>query len=138
MPDQPARGGGGRVFTVKQKVAAEVANPLVDGGSETDPGGRRRPARRSAALRVSEAYERDARAVRPLAAYVRVLPRRPEGIRDRRRPVSRSWDAKSKALPIRFTIAAPGGGAGTYDCQVTVLDPGSARVAFWRTPVVMR
>jgi hypothetical protein len=84
-----------------------------------------------------EAYERNAVSVRPLIAYVAFY-------RDGRKVFETdglgvsSWDAKTKALPIRFTITARAVDAGSYDCQVTVLDPADGHAAFWRGAIVIR
>jgi hypothetical protein len=48
------------------------------------------------------------------------------------------WDPKSRAVPIRFTVPLTQLEAGTYDCQVTVLDPGAGRAAFWHAPIAVR
>jgi len=125
------------LFTVKQKVAAEVANPLVFGGQKLIPavGG---VVRSDRPLYVYlEAYERDATAVRPLVAYasfykdgVRAFETPPMGID--------AWDPKTRTLPIRFTIPSGAVSAGAYDCQVTVLDPADTRAAFWRAALIVR
>jgi hypothetical protein len=50
-----------------------------------------------------------------------------------------SWDPKSRAVPIRLSIGAGQMEPGTYECQVTVLDPAAGKAAFWRGAVtVMR
>src|SRR5262249_38241750 len=58
------------VFIVKQKVAAEVANPLVEAGQKLIPGvGNTFRAGRPLYVFL-QAYQRDATTVRPLVAYV--------------------------------------------------------------------
>jgi hypothetical protein len=75
--------------------------------------------------------------MRPLVAYVALY----QGIVKRLEvpPVGfgSSWNAKSGAVPIRLTVSLATLEPGEYDCQVTVLDPGSARAAFWRVPIVV-
>ena len=46
-------------------------------------------------------------------------------------------DLKSKALPIRFSVPLGKLQPGRYTCQVSVLDPGAQKFAFWRAPIVM-
>lgn len=124
------------LFTVKQKVAAEVANPLVENGQKLIPavGGVLRADR--PLFVYLEAYERDASALRPLVAYItffkddtKVFETSPMGVNN--------WDAKTKTLPVRFTIPAGSVAAGHYDVQVTVLDPDDTRAAFWRASVIV-
>jgi hypothetical protein len=40
-------------------------------------------------------------------------------------------------VPIRFTLSIGQLQPGSYDCQVTVLDPSSNRAAFWRGGIVV-
>jgi VWFA-related protein len=127
----------GAVFTVKQKIAAELVNPLVEEGQKLVPAvGRTFSAARPLYVFL-HAYERDAAVVRPLVAYVTfyrdgatVFETPPLGI-DR-------WETKTKALAIRFTIAPGTVTPGSYTCQVTVLDPTSGRAAFRRIDVTVR
>jgi VWFA-related protein len=128
---------GDAAYTVKQKVAAEVAHPLVDEGQKLVPAvGRTFSASRPLYL-LLEAYERDTPAVRPLAAYVTfyrdgasVFETPPLGIEQ--------WNAKTKALAIRFTIPPGAVAPGSYTCQVTVLDPTAGRTAFRRVDITVR
>ena len=48
-----------------------------------------------------------------------------------------TWDPKTRAVPIRFSLALSALPPGAYDCQVTVLDPSGGRAAFWRAPIVV-
>jgi VWFA-related protein len=125
------------IYTVKQTIAAEAANPLVDEGQKLVPAvGRTFSADRPLYVFL-QAYERDALAPRPLAAYltfyrddVRVFETPPVGVEH--------WGAKTRALPIRFTIPPGTLTPGAYTCQVTVLDSSADRVAFRRVSVDVR
>jgi len=46
-------------------------------------------------------------------------------------------DARSKAVPIRLTVPLDSLAIGRYECQVSLLSPGSEKVAFSRTPIVV-
>jgi hypothetical protein len=83
-----------------------------------------------------QAYERDAAAMRPLVAFAtfyrdgaKVFETEPLGVD--------TWDAKSKAVPIRLSLSPNQLQLGQYDCQVTVLDPSSDRTAFWRASITV-
>jgi VWFA-related protein len=128
---------GEAIFTVKQKVAAEVANPLVEDGLRLIPSvGTSFRADRPLYVFL-QAYERDATAVRPLMAYLTFYRDGAQTFASD--PVTiDTRDPKSKALPIRFTVAPGTLAVGGYDCQVTVLDPSSNLVAFRRQAIVVR
>ena len=127
---------GDAVFTTKQKIAAETANPLVDDGQKLIPAVTRTFHASRPLYVFLQAYERDATAVRPLIAYV-TLYRDDEKAFETEPLAVETWDAKTKALPIRFTLAPHVLAPGAYDCQVTVLDASSHRAAFWRAPIVI-
>ena len=52
-------------------------------------------------------------------------------------PVTEGLDARSKAVPLRFSVPLGELATGRYDYQVSVLDPAGQKVAFWRAPVVL-
>lgn len=122
------------LFTVQQKISAEVSNPLAYGGLKLIPGVTRTFSAGHEWYVFLQAYERDSTKVRPLVAFVtfyrdgaKVLETDPIG--------ADSWDPKTRAVPIRFTMAPGSLPPGSYDCQVTILDPSSNRAAFSRSTV---
>jgi len=125
------------IYTVKQKVAAEVANPLVEDGLKLIPAvGRTFSASRPLYV-LLDAYERDAAAVRPLVAYLTFY--RDGTMAFQTPPLGvDQWDVKSRALGIRFTLAPGTLASGAYTCQVTVLDPAGVHAAFRRVDIVVR
>jgi hypothetical protein len=46
-------------------------------------------------------------------------------------------DARTKAVPLRFTLPLSRMEPGRYDCQVSVLDTNGRRAAFWRAPIAV-
>ena len=52
-------------------------------------------------------------------------------------PVTDGLESSSKAVPLRLSVPLEALAVGRYDCQVTVLDPGNQKIAFWRAPVVL-
>jgi hypothetical protein len=125
------------LFTVKQKISSDVANPLVFEGQKLIPSVTRTFSLRRPLFVFLQAYERDAATMRPLVAYVtfyrdgaQVFETEPVG-------VAGGWDPKSRTVPVRFTVPLSGLEPGSYDCQVSVLDPDGARAAFWRSPIVL-
>ena len=124
------------LYTVNQKIAATVANPLMHDGLKLIPSVTR-TFRASAPLYIFlQAYERDAAAIRPLVAFAafyrdgaKVFETEPLGLE--------TWDAKSKTVPIRLSVLPGQLPPGQYECQVTVLDSSSDRTAFWRAPITI-
>ncbi len=51
--------------------------------------------------------------------------------------VASGFDAKTKAVPLRFSLPLTSLTPGRYDCQVTVIDPTAETIAFWRAPIVI-
>jgi hypothetical protein len=46
-------------------------------------------------------------------------------------------DAKSKAVPLGFSLALNKLQPGRYNCQVTVVDTTGQKAAFWQAPVML-
>jgi hypothetical protein len=123
------------LFTVRQRIPSDVANPLVHEGQTLIPSVTRTFRASQPLFVFLQAYERETAAMRPLVAFVafyrdgaKALETEPLGISD-------GWDPRSRAVPVRFTIPLTGLQPGTYDCQVTVLDPAAGRAAFWRAAI---
>jgi hypothetical protein len=123
--------------SVTQKIDRDTANPLVFEGHKLIPSVSRTFSARQPLYVFLQSYETDSASMRPLVAYVafyqdaaKRLETPPVGVETGRNPVS-------GAVPIRITAALTGLAPGTYDCQVTVLDPSGGRAAFWRAPIVI-
>jgi VWFA-related protein len=123
------------LFTVKQKIDANIANPLVFDGQRLVPSATRTFSAARPLFVFLEAYEHGAVGMRPLVAYVtffrdgaKVLETTPERVSD-------GWDPKVNAVPIRLGVSIATMTPGPYDCQVTVLDPDGGTAAFWRSEV---
>jgi hypothetical protein len=46
-------------------------------------------------------------------------------------------NAKSKAVPLTFSVPLEKLTAGRYTCQVSVVQPSAQKFAVWRTPIVV-
>jgi hypothetical protein len=84
-----------------------------------------------------QAYERGATTTQPLVAFVTFYKGDAKALETAPLPVEDGLDARSKAVPLRFSVPLEGLEIGRYDCQVTVLDPAGQKAAFWRAPVVL-
>jgi len=54
-------------------------------------------------------------------------------------PTAMAPNAMSRlgTMPLTFTLGLKGLPPGQYDCQVTVLDPATAKTNFWRAPIML-
>ena len=128
---------GNAIANVKRKIDGDVGNPLVFDGEKLIPSVTRVFSRSRDLYVFLQAYQRDVTVMRPLVAFVTFYRNDVKVMETTPLPVTDGWDAKSNAVPLRFSIPLEKLGTGKYDCQVTVLDPGGAKVAFWRAPIVI-
>jgi len=124
------------LVAVKQKIAADIANPLVFQGQRLIPNVGQTFSLSVPLYVFLQVYERDAAAVQPLVAFVtffhdgaKVFETDPLGMAE--------WDPKQHAVPIRFTVPLLSLAPGNYDCRVTVLDPQRKRTAFWKAEIAL-
>jgi VWFA-related protein len=125
------------LFTVKQKISTDAVNPLIDQGQKLIPSVTRTFRASQPLFVFLQAYERDAATERPLVAFVSFYLDGAKAFETELLAVADGWNPKSKAVPIRFSIPRESLKPGSYECQVTVLDAGSSRAAFWRAPITI-
>ena len=128
---------GDALYTVKQKISAEVANPLVSAGQKLIPSVTRIFSSSRPLEVFLQAYERDTATMRPLVAFVSFSQGGTIVFETDASAFAQEWDPKTRAVPIRFHIPLAQLAPGSYDCQVTVLDPTAGRAAFWRAPIAV-
>ena len=76
-------------------------------------------------------------AASPLVAFVTFYQGQTKAFETPPLAVVDGLDPKSKAVPLKFSLALGKLPAGEYNCQVTVLDPTGQKVAFWQAPVML-
>ena len=128
---------GDALYSVKPKVAAEAANPLVFDGLKLVPSVTRVFSRTRDLHVFMQAYQRAATTTQPLAAFVSFYRGGVKAFETQVVAVTDGLDPRSKAVPLRFTIPLERVEPGRYEVQVTVLDPGGSKAAFWRAPIVV-
>ena len=128
---------GDALHTVQQKIAADSVNPLVYQGQKLLPSVTRVFSKGRDLYVFLQAYERGATTTQPLVAFVTLYRGDVKAFDTSPLVVTDGLDAKTKAVPLRFSIPLESVPPGRYDCQVTVLDPNGQKVAFWRAPVVV-
>jgi len=125
------------LFSVRQKISSDVAHPLVHEGRKLIPSVTRTFSVSRPLFVFLQSYERDAAAMRPLVAFVAFYRDGAKAFETEPVAVTEGWDPKSKAVPIRFSLALAALQPGSYDCQVSVLDPAGGRAAFWRAAIAL-
>jgi VWFA-related protein len=125
------------VYSVQQKISADAANPLIYDGQKLMPSVTRVFSKSRDLYVFLQAYERSATVTQPLVAFVSFYRGDVKTFETTPLAVSDGLEAKTKAVPLRFSVPLETVAPGRYDCQVTVLDPNGQKVAFWRAPVVV-
>jgi VWFA-related protein len=127
---------GDALFTVK-KGTAEAVDPLVFDGQKLIPSVTRVFSRRRELYVFLQAYERMEPGLQPLLAFVSFYRYGAKVFETQPLAVTSGLEPKSKAVPLRFTVSLDTLAPGEYDCQVTVLEPGGQKAAFWQAPIVV-
>jgi hypothetical protein len=125
------------LYSVKQKAAAEAANPLVHDGQKLVPSITRVFSRGRELYVFAQAYQRGSTTTQPLVAFVSFYRGEVKAFETAPMMVTEGLDAKTKAVPLRFSLPLESFATGRYDCQVTVIDPTAGKIAFWRAPIVI-
>ena len=128
---------GSELFSVKQKIDAEHVDPFVHDGQKLLPSVTRVFSRARDMFVYLQAYERDAETMRPVVAFVTFYQGGEKALETQPLAVTDGMHPRSKAVPLRFSLSLDKLEPGRYDCQVTVLEPGTKRVAFWRAPITV-
>jgi VWFA-related protein len=127
---------GGALYTVK-KDAALSADPLVFDGQKLIPSVTRVFSKGRDLYVFLQAYQRDEPAMQPLVAFVSFYRGDVKVFETAPLAVTTGLDARTKAIPLRFSLPLTDLPPGRYDCQVTVLQPDGNKAAFWRAGVVL-
>jgi VWFA-related protein len=123
----------------KDKDKSESTNPLVVDGQKLIPSVTRVFSKSRDMYIYLQAYERGATAMQPLVAFVTFYRGQVKAFETPPLVVTDGMDAKSKAVPFKFSVSLGKLPPGEYNCQVTVLDPNPAgqKAAFWNAPVML-
>lgn len=122
------------VYTVRQQIGVDVANPLVHDGLRLVPSVTRTFSRARPLHVFLEAYPGESG---PLAAWVS-FHRDGRVIHDTAvHGIEAGLSSPRGAAPIHLVIPLMDLAPGDYDCQVTVLDPAGNRATFWRARVTV-
>ncbi|HEX7423207.1 MAG TPA: VWA domain-containing protein, partial [Terriglobales bacterium] len=112
-------------------------NPLVQDNQKLVPSVTRVFKKEQDMFVFLQAYQPDAQTAQPLVATVSFYRGKVKAFETAPLQITEGLDAKTKALPIRFSVPLDKLQSGRYTCQVSVLDPQAQKFAFWRAPIVM-
>ena len=84
-----------------------------------------------------EAYEPAAETTQPVIANVSFYRGKVKAFETDPLRVTDGLNAKTKAVPLRFSLPLAKLEPGKYTCQVSVFDPAAQKFAFWRAPIVV-
>jgi VWFA-related protein len=121
----------------KERAKTQAVNPLIADGKQLMPSVTRVFNKNRDMYIYLQAYERTATTTQPMVAFVTFYRGQTKAFETAPVPITDGLDPKTKALPIRFNIALGKLPVGEYRCQVTVLDTGNQKVAFWQAPVML-
>jgi VWFA-related protein len=125
------------IFSVKDKNNAELVDPLVLDGQKLIPSVTRVFSKSKDMYIYLQAYERGQTTQQPLVAFVTFYKGQTKAFETPPLAVTEGLNPKSKAVPMRFSIALSKLPPGEYNCQVTVLDPNGNKANFWQAPVML-
>src|SRR5262245_37633897 len=127
------------IFTaIKDKTAAaQLENPLVQDGQKLVPNVTRVFSKSRDMYIYLQAYQRAATTTEPLVAFVTFYRGLTKAFETAPLAIVDGLDAKTKAVPLRFSLSLANLQPGEYSCQVSVLDPNSKKVAFWQAPIML-
>jgi VWFA-related protein len=125
------------LFSAKEKDKTGPVNPLIQDGMKLIPSVTRVFSRSRDMFVYLQAYRRGASAAQPLIAFVTFYRGQVKAFETPPLAVTKSMDNKLKTAPLRFSLSLNKLQPGKYDCQVTVLDPGGQKAAFWQAPIML-
>ncbi|HWC96322.1 MAG TPA: VWA domain-containing protein [Candidatus Sulfopaludibacter sp.] len=113
------------------------ANPLIQDGSKLVPSVTRVFRKDEDMFVYLEAYQPGADKTRLMVATVSFFRGGVKTFETAPLKVADGLNAKSKAVPMSFSVPLEKLAPGRYTCQVSVIDPGAQRMAVWRSPMVL-
>ena len=129
---------GSELFSVRAAQKQNVGNPLIFDDHKLLPSVTRVFSRSQELYVYLQAYERNAvDTTLPLVAFVSFYQGDVKIYETQPVPVVDGLFGRARAVPIRLSLPLESLPPGRYDCQVTVLEPSSQKVAFWQAPIAV-
>ena len=125
------------VATAERDKKLLAQHPLIQDGQKLIPSVTRVFRKDQNMYVYLEAYQPAAESAQPVMASVSFYRGKVKAFETDPLQVTEGLNAKTKALPLRFSVPLAKLQPGRYTCQVSVLEPGSQKFAFWRAPMVL-
>jgi VWFA-related protein len=125
------------VFTAEKDKKLLSLNPLYQDGKQMVPSITRVFTRNQEMYVYLEAYEPAATSTEPIVATVTFYRGKVKAFQTDPLQVTDGLNAKTKAVPLRFSLPVSSLRAGNYTCQVSVFDPSAQKFNIWRAPVTV-
>jgi VWFA-related protein len=124
-----------------QRAKETAVNPLVENGAKLIPSVTRVFSSSREMYVYFQAYKQLSESSRPepqpLFAFVGFYSGGSKAFEIQPAAVVPDSASRLGAMPFRFTLGLDRLSPGTYDCQVTILDPSTHKTNFWRAPVLI-
>ena len=121
----------------KEQNKQAAADPLVQNGQQLIPSVTRVFSKGRNLYVYLQAYEQAATTAQPLIAFVSFYQGQAKVYETQPLEVLPNPNTRLETAPLNFTIDLNQLPPGKYDCQVTVLDPGGQKGAFWQAPIML-
>ena len=122
---------------LKQKDRAETSNPLVEQGEKLIPSVTRVFSKSRNMYVYLQAYEPGVTQTQPLLTFVTLYKGSAKAFETAPLEVKDGWSNRLRTMPMSYTLSLDKLPPGRYTCQVTILDPGSQKAAFWQAPIML-
>jgi VWFA-related protein len=123
--------------TAEKNKKLIAANPLVQDEQKLIPSVTRVFRKEQEMYVYLEAYQPGAQSTEMMVARVSFFRGKVKAFESAPLPVTQGLNAKSKAVPVRFSLPLGKLQPGRYTCQVNVVDPEARKFAVWRSPIVL-
>jgi VWFA-related protein len=123
--------------TAEKNKKLLAANPLVEGNQKLVPSVTRVFRQGQNMYVYLEAYQPGAQKTLDTMATVTFYRGSAKAFETAPLRVREGLDAKSKSVPLRFSVPLAQLEPGRYTCQVTVLEPSAKKFAVWRSAIVV-
>jgi VWFA-related protein len=114
-----------------------AANPLIQDNQKLIPSVTRVFRKDQEMYVYLEAYQPAAQKTELMVATVSFFRGKVKAFETAPLKITAGLNAKSKAVPVGFSVPLGKLQPGRYTCQVSVLDPSERKFAMWRSPVVL-
>jgi VWFA-related protein len=128
---------GAAVASAERDKKLIAANPLVQDNEKLVPSVTRVFRRDQELFVYLEAYQPAAATTQFMVATVSFYRGRIKAFETAPLQISEGLNAKSKAVPVRFSVPLGKLQPGRYTCQVSVVSPAVQKFAVWRSPMVL-